>query len=185
MKTPFEKQILQDMRLYNAHSDLRCHMLIFSRCFSQHCERCKYVHQQNGFTEEQDQELGVPSRSKNGAPWFPMEKSLEEGHYKTLMEAQKELKENPMKKFKLDEELTDGPVSRCEEDGCLVSFKSEAARTRHFGHLHNKVDQKKEKLQQCHQCKEKFPSLHYLTRHKQSTGHKKEGENRGRKKKAK
>ena len=65
----------------------------------------------------------------------------------------------------------------------IYSFKSKAAKERHYSLIHNRLDNENIKIKKCTICAQEFQTLAALTKHKKEKGHKNPTEKRGRKKK--
>ena len=94
------------------------------------------------------------------------------GHNKTFLQL---IKEKP--KILPDGDILD--AHRCEVEGCLYVFKSNADSVRHMKIIHEKQGQEAHPMGfTCHfivdgtACGMKFNSQWFLTRHKNETGHK-------------
>ena len=83
--------------------------------------------------------LDLPSRVKEGGLFFnPKPSPSFPDHNITYMELVEEFKRGNMI-IDIDGDLKDKEAVKCQEDGCLTSFKSTADQSRHYLLIHGKA----------------------------------------------
>ena len=120
-----EKNIFSAAKYYKSHVEICNHGISFQRCLDKKCLKCVKKHKKYPVPENFFEQLGLPTKEKNGTHFYVPEKQEDNpDHYKTFLEMQQMLKENPKKKFIRDSDLENKGHSICT-NGCLITFKSQ------------------------------------------------------------
>ena len=118
-----EKEIYKDARYYINHCEVGNHFMAFFRCQDESCDRCVLKHKHYPVPENFAQKLGLPSRENGALFYIPEKMEEEDGKYKTFLQLNSEMKQNPEKRLERDSDLENKGYGQCSK-GCLISFKS-------------------------------------------------------------
>jgi len=166
-----QPQVAENLKIFYKHADVRQHNIIIRKChpLSPPCRYCK-----DHPVRSSDQFWSCLPNKKKGGLFFDCEEDTQHpGHYRTLLDLLEDISEVTIKP---DGQFTE--VKRCEVRGCLYSFKSDQDAQRHCRLAHGILGPKV----QDHICRWKvegvacgqvFTTKWKLTKHKNSSGHKK------------